>query len=81
MNAFKALVAVAGISAISSLLIVVFAFIILTHITDGGMWAIAAMAYAPSVAGIGVSYFVSRLPSTGSPPDPAEPGPSADGGA
>ncbi len=80
VNALKAFVAVAGISAISSLLIVVFALQILTQITDGGMWAIAAMAFAPSVAGIGVSYFISRLPGPPSPAGPAQPS-AADGGA
>ena len=73
MNPFKAFTVVAGISAAGSLLTVLLSLTILScppdggtilsRVTDGGMWAIAAMAAAPAVMGIGVSYCISRTPS------------------
>lgn len=71
MNPFKAFTVVAGISAAGSLLTVLYALAFLSRVpdgglsrvNDGGMWAIAAMAAAPAVMGIGVSYFISRTPS------------------
>ncbi len=63
MDPFKAFTIVAGISAAGSLLTVFVALKILDRISDGGMWAIAAMAAAPALMGIGVSYFISRTPS------------------
>ena len=70
MNPFKAFTVVAGISAAGSLLTVLLSLTILStrvtdggRVTDGAMWAIAAMAAAPAVMGIGVSYFISRTPS------------------
>ena len=69
MNPFKAFTVVAGISAAGSVLTVLYSLAFLSRITDGSrvtdgsMWAIAAMAAAPAVMGIGVSYFISRTPS------------------
>ena len=63
MNPFKAFTVVAGISAAGSLLTVLYSLAFLSRVTDGAMWAIAAMAAAPAVMGIGVSYFISRTPS------------------
>jgi hypothetical protein len=40
--------------------VAVAAFLILHQISDVGMCAIAAMAIAPSVMGIGIAYFMSR---------------------
>jgi hypothetical protein len=60
MNPFQAFVLVAGISAAGSLLIVCAALKTLTQISDGGMLAVAAMAFGPALMGIGVSYFISR---------------------
>ena len=36
----------------------------LSLLTDGTMWAIAAMVAAPAVMGIGVAYFMSKHPPT-----------------
>ena len=69
MNPFKAFTVVAGISTAGSLLTVLYSLAFLSRVTaggrvtDGSMWAIAAMAAAPAVMGIGVSYFISRTPS------------------
>jgi hypothetical protein len=62
MNPFKAFVIVAGVSAASSLLIVFVSLRTLGQISDGGMWAIAAMTTAPAFMAIGVSHFISRTP-------------------
>ena len=63
MDPFKAFPIVAGISAAGSVLIVLVPLQILNRISDGGMWAIAAMVAAPAIMGIGVSYFISRTSS------------------
>ena len=64
-NPFQAFTIVAGISVAGSLLIVIVALQTLSRISDAGMWAIAAMAMAPALMGIGVSYFISRTPGSG----------------
>ncbi len=46
----------------ASFLIVGTALGILHTVTDGGMFAIALMALAPAVLGIGVAYFMSKPP-------------------
>jgi hypothetical protein len=58
MNAFGAYSIVAAVSAVASLVLGFGAIKTLTHITDSGMWAIAAMAFAPALMGIGVSLFI-----------------------
>jgi hypothetical protein len=59
---FPHLVAVAAFCSTASLGIVALAFCVLNDITDGGMWAIAAMTAAPPLMGIGIAYFMTRHP-------------------
>ena len=61
MNPYLTLAIIAAVSVASSLLIVVFALRTLTTISDGGMFAIGLMAFAPALVGVGVSYFLVRL--------------------
>ena len=42
--------------------IVAAALSILRAVTDGGMFAIALMTFAPAVMGIGIAYFISKQP-------------------
>jgi hypothetical protein len=58
VNAFAAYSIVALVSALASLLIGFGVTNTLTRITDSGMWAIAAMVFAPAFMGIGVSLFI-----------------------
>ena|SRR5205823_1076025 len=60
LNANAAYVAVAVVSAGASCGIAMIALSKLTQITDSGMWAIAAMTLAPTLLGIGVSFFIHR---------------------
>jgi len=53
------LVAIAGACAGASVGIVAIAFIFMHSITDSGMWAVAAMAAAPSFMGLGIAYFMT----------------------
>jgi len=53
-------VGVATASASGSTVVVALAFFLLHEISDSGMWAIAVMAAAPSIMGIGIAYFMSR---------------------
>ena len=43
-------------------MIVAIALALLNNISDGGMWAIAAMAAAPALMGIGIAYFMTKQP-------------------
>ena len=43
--------------------IVALAFFLLHDISDSGMWAIAVMAAAPSIMGIGIAYFINQKSS------------------
>ena len=56
------LVAIAGACAGASVGIVAVTFMLLHNISEGGMWAIAAMAAAPSGMGIGIAYFMTKNP-------------------
>ena len=59
MNAFGAYATVAAVSAAASLLLGFGIVKSLSTITDSGMWAIAAMTFAPAILGVGVSFFIS----------------------
>jgi membrane protein YqaA with SNARE-associated domain len=54
------LVLVAFFSALASVGMVALAFCLLSNISGNGMWAIAAMAAAPSLMGTGIAYFMTR---------------------
>jgi len=56
------IVVVAGYCAGASVMIVAIALALLNNISDGGMWAIAAMAAAPALMGIGIAYFMTKQP-------------------
>jgi hypothetical protein len=71
------LVAIAGYCASASAGIGFFAFVLLHQISDGGMWAIAAMAAAPALMGIGMAYFITKQPQ----PDSTSPNPQFSPGA
>jgi hypothetical protein len=58
MNAYTAYATVAGVCAIASFLLGFSVIKTLTQITDNGMWAIAAMVFAPAILGISVSFFI-----------------------
>jgi hypothetical protein len=51
---------VALFCASASFGIVAIALGILRAVTDGGMFAIALMAFAPAVMGVGIAYFISK---------------------
>ena len=53
---------IAFYGGLASVAIAFLAFSILRSITDGGMWAIAAMVAAPAVMGIGIALFMSKRP-------------------
>jgi hypothetical protein len=54
------LVLIAAVCAAASVGIVFIALMTLHQISDGGMWAIAAMAAAPSLMGCGIAYFMCQ---------------------
>jgi hypothetical protein len=56
------LVAVALVCALASAGIVALAFCLQHSISGGGMWAVAAMAAAPSLMGIGIAFFMTKQP-------------------
>lgn len=56
------LITIAGACSGASFGIVTVSFLFLHNISDGGMWAIAAMAAAPSLMGVGIAYFMTRQP-------------------
>jgi len=64
---FHQLVLVAFFCALASVGIAALAFCLLRDISDNGMWAIAAMAAAPSLMGIGIAYFMTRQPQQDAP--------------
>jgi hypothetical protein len=53
---------VALCSGAASVLIAFLCMVLLRSITDTGMWACAAMVFAPALMGIGVAYFMSKQP-------------------
>jgi hypothetical protein len=59
---FHPLVVVAGCCALASAGIVALVFSLLRPIPVDGLWAIAAMAAAPSLMGLGIAYFMTRPP-------------------
>jgi len=71
------LVAIAGYCASASAVIIISAFLLLHEISDGGMWAIAAMAAAPALMGIGMAYFITKQPQQ----DSSSPNPQFSPGA
>jgi hypothetical protein len=58
MNAYGAYSIVAGVSGLASLALGFGVVKTLNQITNEGMWAIAAMTFAPALLGIGVSLFI-----------------------
>ena len=58
MNVYAAFSIVGGGGALASLLIAFAAFKTFTTITDGAMWAIAAMVAVPMAIALGVSAFI-----------------------
>jgi hypothetical protein len=64
-NAYAAYMVVALISAIAAGSIPFMVLSKLSHISDGAMWAIAMMALAPCLLGVGVSYFIYRTSGAG----------------
>ena len=55
----------------ASVLITLIGFCMVMHLTlltDGTMWAIAAMVAAPAVMGIGIAYFMSHQQPKDRPP-------------
>jgi hypothetical protein len=61
------LIPIAAACAGASVGIVAIAFVFLHSISDAGMWAVAAMAAAPSAMGVGIAYFLTRNPSQAPP--------------
>jgi hypothetical protein len=57
-------VGIATASGTASVAIIALSFFLLPVVSDQGMWAIAAMAFAPCVAGIGIACFMSRQKSS-----------------
>lgn len=78
MNAFSAYSIVAGVSALASLLLGFGIIKTLTHISDSGMWAIAAMVFAPALMAIGVSMFICLSHRAHPPREPERRPPPAD---
>jgi hypothetical protein len=62
-NAYEASMVTVMFCAMASIIIVLIALIQLRQITDGGMWAIALMALAPTILGIGVCFFIHSTAS------------------
>ncbi|HSY17489.1 MAG TPA: hypothetical protein VK815_04105 [Candidatus Acidoferrales bacterium] len=60
LNVYALIALYAGLASVA---IAGSAFTMMRPITDGGMWAIAAMVAAPAVMGIGIALFMSKRPS------------------
>jgi hypothetical protein len=54
---------IATASGTASVVIIALSFFLLPVISDQGMWAIAAMSFAPCIAGIGIAYIMSQQKS------------------
>jgi apolipoprotein N-acyltransferase len=76
-SAYAAYIGVAFVSAAASVVIALIALSRFSQVSDGAMWAMAAMILTPALLGIGVAYFVNRTAeaSRGAPtPDqPSQP--------
>ncbi len=59
---FHSLVMIAGCCGTASVAIVALAFCLLRPISDSAIWAVAAMAFAPPLMGIGLAFFLTRNP-------------------
>jgi len=59
LNVYALIALYAGLTSVA---IAFVAFSLMRPITDGGMWAIAAMVAAPAVMGIGIALFMSKRP-------------------
>src|SRR5262245_4443510 len=76
LKVFEAYAIVAFLSGLASVGIAAITVFHFERITDGGMWAIAAMVAAPALMGVGISYCVYR--SSALLQARAVPGPAAD---
>lgn len=69
MNVYGAYVLVAFVSSLASFFIALVGLKAFTHISDGGMFAVALMVAAPMAMAVGVSYFIHQTQRY-SPPQP-----------